>query len=47
MFKLVWRERLMGKAIIRTKMFPDRAERMKFILKLERSKYFEKVLELN
>lgn len=47
MFKLVWRERLMGKAIIKTKTFPDRAERLKFILKLEKSRYFEKVLELN
>lgn len=47
MCRLVWRERLMGKAIIKTKTFPDRAERLKFILNLERSKYFEKVLELS
>ena len=47
MCKLVWRERLMGKTIIREKTFSDRAERLKFILKLERSKYFDKVLELN
>ena len=47
MFKLVWREKLMGKTIIKTKIFPDRAERLKFILNLERSKYFDKVLELS
>lgn len=47
MFKLVWRERLMGKTIIKTKIFPDRAERLKFILKLEKSRFFEKVLELS
>ena len=47
MFKLVWRERLMGKTIIREKTFPDRAERLKFILTLEKSRFFDKVLELS
>ena len=47
MFKLVWRERLMGKTIIKTKTFPDRAERLKFILTLEKSRFFDKVLELS
>ena len=47
MCKLVWREKLMGKTIIRTKTFPDRAERLKFILALEKSRFFDKVLELN
>ena len=47
MFKLVWRERLMGKTIIKEKTFPDRAERLKFILTLEKSRFFDKVLELS
>lgn len=47
MFKLVWRERLMGKTIIREKTFPDRAERLKFILALEKSRFFDRVLELS
>lgn len=47
MYKLVWRERLMGKTIIKTKIFHDRAERLRFILKLEKSRFFDKVLELN
>lgn len=37
----------MGKTIIKTKTFPDRAERLRFILKLEKSRFFDKVLELN
>jgi hypothetical protein len=47
MCKLVWRERLMGKTIIKKKTFPDRAERLKFILTLEKSRFFDKVLELS
>ncbi len=46
MYKLVWVERPMGLTIIKTKTFPDAAERFKFILTLERSKYFDRVLEL-
>lgn len=46
MFTLVWIERLMGQPIIRKKTFPDRAERLKYILKLEQNKYFDKVLEM-
>ena len=47
MCKLVWREKLMGKTIIKEKTFPDRAERLKFILTLEKSRFFDKVLELS
>ena len=47
MFKLVWIEILMGQRIIRAKSFPDREQRFRFIMKLERSKYFDKVIEMN
>ena len=46
MFKLVWLERLMGQPIIRTKTFADRAERLRYILMLEKRKSFDRVLEL-
>ena len=47
MCRLVWAEKLMGQTIIKVKLFPDRAERLKYILKLEKRKYFDKVLELS
>ena len=46
MFTLVWIERLMGQPIIRKKTFLDRAERMRFILALEKNRHFDKVLEM-
>lgn len=47
MFTLVWLERLMGQPIIRKKVFPDRAERLRYILMLEKRKSFDRVLELS
>ena len=47
MCKLVWVERPMGMTIVKTKIFPDAAERFKFILQLERTKYFDRVLEMS
>ena len=47
MFKLVWVERPMGLTIIKTKTFQDAAERFKFILRLERTQYFDRVLEMS
>ena len=46
MFTLVWIERLMGQPIIKKKTFPDRAARFQFIMRLEKNKYFDKVLEM-
>ena len=46
MFVLVWKERLMGVSVVKSKVFKDRAERFKFILRLEKSPYFVKVLEI-
>lgn len=47
MCKLVWVERPMGLTVIKTRTFPDAAERFKFILQLERTKYFDRVLEMS
>ena len=47
MFTLVWVERLMGQPIIKKKTFKDRTERFQFILKLEKNRFFDKVLEMN
>ena len=47
MFKLVWVERPMGLTIIKTKTFKDREERFRYILMLERTKSFDRVLEMN
>lgn len=46
MYTLVWIERPMGLTIIKTKTFPDRAERFRFILALEKTKYFDRVVEM-
>lgn len=47
MFKLVWIEKPLGLTIIKTKYFPDRAERFKYILMLERKPSFDRVIEMN
>ena len=47
MFTLVWIERLMGQPIIKRKEFKDRAERFRFIMKLEKNRFFDRVLEMN
>lgn len=47
MFKLVWIECPLGLTIIKTKMFPDREARFRFILMLERTKSFDRVIEMN
>lgn len=47
MFTLVWIERLMGQPIIKKQTFKDRAERFRFIMKLEKNRFFDRVLEMN
>ena len=47
MFKLVWIERPLGMTLIKTKTFSDREQRFRFILKLEKSPYFDRVIEMN
>lgn len=47
MFKLVWIERPMGLTIIKTKTFPDKEARFRFIMILERTKAFDRVIEMN
>lgn len=47
MFKLVWIERPLGLTIIKTKTFPDREARFRYILMLERTKSFDRVIEMN
>ena len=47
MFKLVWIEMPLGLTIIKTKTFPDREQRFRFILMLERQKSFDRVIEMN
>lgn len=47
MYKLVWIERPLGLTIIKKKTFPDREARFRFILMLEKSKSFDRVLEMN
>lgn len=47
MFKLVWKERPFGVAVIRTKTFADREQRFRFILRLEKMPGFVKVIEMN
>lgn len=45
MFELVWKEKVLGIIRIQKSTFRDRAERMKFILLLEKKPSFVKVLE--
>lgn len=46
MFKLYWKERMPdGSNTVKSKVFSDREERFRFILKLERNPFFVKVLE--
>ena len=47
MFKLVWIERPMGLTLIKSKVFPDREARFRYILMLEKSKAFDRVIEMN
>ena len=46
MFTLVWIEHPLGLTIIKKKTFRDRAERLRYILMLERSKSFDRVIEM-
>lgn len=46
MCKLVWIEKPLGMTVIKTKTFPDAAERFRFILMLEKTKHFDRVLEM-
>ena len=47
MFKLVWIERPMGMTLIKTKTFADREQRFRYILMLEKSNAFDRVIEMN
>ena len=46
MFKLVWIERPLGLRIIKSKVFPDREARFRFILFLEKQPAFDRVIEM-
>lgn len=46
MCKLVWIERPLGLKIIKSKEFPDREARFKFIMFLEKQPAFDKVIEM-
>lgn len=43
--KLIWKENIMGIIRVQSKIFEDKAARMKFILNLEKQPSFVKVLE--
>lgn len=47
MFKLVWIERPLGLRVIKTKTFPDREKRFRYIMMLEKSPAFDRVIEMN
>ena len=47
MFELVWKEKVMGMVTVRRKTFPNRMERFQFIMQLEKSPTFVKVLDMN
>lgn len=46
MFKLVWIERPLGMRIVKSKVFPDREARFRYIMFLEKQPTFDKVIEM-
>lgn len=45
MFELVWKEKVLGIIRVQKRTFSDKAERLKWILNLEKQPSFVKVLE--
>ena len=47
MYKLVWVEHPMGLTVVKSKTFQDKEARFRYILMLEKSKSFDRIIEMN